>query len=69
MWTQTLQTREAGGFVNRKAVDGVPPHVEYSLTPRGEEVATLVRVLADWIEEHVGDVMLSREESAARRKV
>lgn len=69
MLTQTLQTLEADGFVNRKALDVVPPHVEYSLTPRGEEVATLVRVLADWVEEHVGDVMLSRDENAARRKI
>ena len=65
MLTQTLQTLEADGFVNRKAYDVVPPHVEYSLTPRGEEVATHVRVLAYWVEEHVSDIMATRAENAA----
>ena len=65
MLTQTLQTLEADGFVNRKAYDVVPPHVEYSLTPRGEEAATHVRVLADWVEEHVSDIMATRAENAA----
>lgn len=65
MLTQTLQTLEADGFVNRKAFDVVPPHVEYSLTPRGEEVATHVRVLADWIEAHTGDIMNTRAEKLA----
>ena len=39
MLTQTLQTLEADGFVHRQAFPVVPPHVEYSLTPMGEEVA------------------------------
>ena len=52
MLTQTLQTLEADGFVLRKAYEVVPPHVEYSLTPMGEEIAEHVRVLADWIEDN-----------------
>ena len=50
MLAQTLQLLEADGFVARRAYPVVPPHVEYSLTPLGEEVAEKVRVLADWIE-------------------
>jgi len=65
MLTQTLQTLEADGFVHRKAFDVVPPHVEYSLTPRGEEVATHVRVLADWIEVHTAEIMATRAGRAA----
>ena len=34
----------------RTALDGGPPHVEYSLTPLGREAAEKVRLLADWIE-------------------
>ena len=30
--------------------DVLPPHVEYSLSPLGREVAEKVRGLADWIE-------------------
>lgn len=50
MLAQTLQALTADGFVNRVSFDVVPPHVEYSLTPLGREVAEKVRGLADWIE-------------------
>lgn len=50
MLAQSLQLLEADGFVLRRAYPVVPPHVEYSLTPLGAEVAEKVRVLADWIE-------------------
>lgn len=57
MLTQTLQTLEADGFIHRKAFDVVPPHVEYSLTPMGQEIAQHVRVLADWIEDHTHEIL------------
>jgi len=50
MLAQVLKLLEADGFVLRCAYPVVPPHVEYSLTPLGEEVAEKVRILADWIE-------------------
>ncbi|PTS90830.1 winged helix-turn-helix transcriptional regulator [Caulobacter sp. HMWF009] len=50
MLAQTLQQLEGDGFVRRVAFQVVPPHVEYSLTPLGIEVAAKVRSLADWIE-------------------
>nr|WP_235519596.1 MULTISPECIES: helix-turn-helix domain-containing protein [unclassified Caulobacter] len=50
MLAQTLQQLEGDGFVKRVAFQVVPPHVEYSLTPTGVEVAERVRGLADWIE-------------------
>lgn len=50
MLAQTLQWLEADGLVNRVAHDVVPPHVEYSLTPLGEQAAAKVRDLADWLE-------------------
>lgn len=50
MLAQTLQWLEEDGFVNRVSYPVVPPHVEYSLTPLGEEVGARVRDLADWIE-------------------
>lgn len=50
MLAQTLHWLEADGLVNRVAYDVVPPHVEYSLTPLGQQAAHKVRDLADWIE-------------------
>lgn len=50
MLAQTLQWLEQDGFVSRVSYPIVPPHVEYSLTPLGEEVGARVRDLADWIE-------------------
>src|SRR4051812_17343823 len=38
MLAQTLRTLEADGFVLRKSMDVIPPHVEYSLTPLGDEL-------------------------------
>ncbi len=53
MLAQTLQTLEADGFVVRDARDVVPPHVEYSLSPLGREVAPLVRSLGSWVESNL----------------
>lgn len=56
MLAQTLQTLEADGFVLRVSHPVVPPHVEYSLTPLGLEVAKKVEALADWIETNMGQI-------------
>lgn len=50
MLAQTLQQLEGDGLVLRRSYPVVPPHVEYSLTPFGEEAANLVESLTDWIE-------------------
>jgi len=50
MLAQTLQWLESDGFVERIAHPIVPPHVEYRLTPLGEEIGEKVEALADWIE-------------------
>ncbi len=50
MLAQTLQWLEHDGLVLRVAHNVVPPHVDYSLTPLGDEAAERVRLLADWIE-------------------
>jgi DNA-binding HxlR family transcriptional regulator len=50
MLAHTLQALERDGLIDRVALNVVPPHVEYSLTPLGREAAEKVRALADWIE-------------------
>jgi len=64
MLAQTLQGLETDGFLKRKSFPVVPPHVEYSLTPLGEEVAVHVIALADWIESNLARVIEARNNSA-----
>lgn len=63
MLAQTLQCLEKDGFVKRVSLPVVPPHVEYTLTPLGEEVAHKVESLADWIEENTSRIMKVRQEA------
>ncbi len=65
MLAQTLQWLEADGFVLRVQYPVVPPHVEYSLTPLGEEVALRVRDLADWIEVKLPEIMQAKPQNDA----
>jgi DNA-binding HxlR family transcriptional regulator len=50
MLAQSLQALASDGFLFRKSYPVVPPHVEYSLTEMGEEIADRVAQLSDWIE-------------------
>ena len=64
MLARTLQALAGDGFVNRVSHPVVPPHVEYSLTPLGIEVAGKVESLADWIETNFSRIVESRIEKA-----
>ena len=57
MLAQTLGTLEGDGFVARRALEVVPPHVEYSLTPLGREAAERVLGLTGWIEANLGAIL------------
>lgn len=60
MLAQTLQQLEADGMVHRHAHAVVPPHVDYSLTPLGQEAAAHVVALTGWIEGRLVDVLAAR---------
>lgn len=60
MLAQTLDLLEQDGFVERHSFPVVPPHVEYSLTPLGQEVAEHVERLVEWIEVNVGRILGQR---------
>lgn len=62
MLAQTLKKLEQDGFVHRYSHDVVPPVVEYSLTPLGQNAAVHVAALADWIELNLWQVMAARRE-------
>lgn len=61
MLAQSLKYLVNDGFVKRVSYPVVPPFVEYSLTPMGEEVASHVVALADWIEQNLLLVLKARE--------
>lgn len=69
MLSQTLQNLEGDGFVERKSLPVVPPHVEYRLTPLGEEVAEQVENLATWIEHNLPRILQAREDDVGARLV
>ncbi|HVK24227.1 MAG TPA: helix-turn-helix domain-containing protein [Actinokineospora sp.] len=57
MLAQTLRTMEHDGFLLRDARPEVPPHVEYSLTTRGEELVALLVPLMSWIAANADDIV------------
>jgi DNA-binding HxlR family transcriptional regulator len=59
MLAQTLQQLEADGLVHRHAHDVVPPHVDYTLTALGRDLAPRLLSLAIWIEDHLADLLPS----------
>lgn len=64
MLAQSLQALEQDGFLNRVSYPVVPPHVEYNLTPLGEQVSEKVATLADWIELNLPAVLANHEQVA-----
>ena len=57
MLSQTLQILEQDGFIIRTAYPVIPPHVEYSLTDMGKEIAIRMETLVDWIEVNLPNIM------------
>lgn len=64
MLAQTLVWLQDDGFVQRIEHSMLPPHVEYRLTPLGEDFAGRVGVLLDWIELNLGDILEARHRVA-----
>jgi DNA-binding HxlR family transcriptional regulator len=61
MLAQTLQQLEADGFIDRVSYPVVPPHVEYSLTPLGQQIGVQVDGLVDWIETNLPKIMKAQQ--------
>jgi len=53
MLTQTLRELEEDGLIARKVYHEVPPRVEYSLTPVGEELIPFIEYLRVWGEKRM----------------
>ncbi len=61
MLTQVLRDLEAGGLITRKVYAVVPPMVEYSLTPLGQNLMPLILAIKDWAETHMDEVLAARQ--------
>ena len=59
--TQTLRRLQANGLVTRENFGGVPPRVEYELTPLGRTLMGPIRMLTLWAEEN-GEAVLDAQE-------
>lgn len=67
MLAQTLQALEVDGIVLRTVLPVTPPHVEYSLTPLGREVAPHLEALVGWIETNMPRIEKARKKSKRSR--
>jgi DNA-binding HxlR family transcriptional regulator len=50
--TQQLREMESDGIINRKLYPQVPPKVEYSLTPLGKTLKSVLTAMHNWAERH-----------------
>ncbi len=60
MLTQTLRRLERDGLVKRTVYPVVPPKVEYSLTPLGRTLEPSLRLLCEWAQDHLFEVLMAR---------
>ena len=54
--TQNLRTMEESGLLYREVFAEVPPRVEYTLTPRGYSIKSVLDSLAQWGKGYQQDV-------------
>nr|WP_320167248.1 helix-turn-helix domain-containing protein [uncultured Methylophaga sp.] len=61
MLTQTLRGLERDGVIQRQVYPTVPPKVEYSLTPLGRTLITLLENITDWSEDNIERVIEAQQ--------
>jgi DNA-binding HxlR family transcriptional regulator len=59
--SQTLQSLECDGFVQRTPLATVPPTVEYSLTPLGRSLDEPLAGIRHWAERYIEQVQAARD--------
>ena len=58
--TSKLRNLEADGFLVRKVYAEVPPHTEYSLTPRAHSFMAACRPMVDWAIDNFAAIIKDR---------
>ncbi|QCQ92399.1 transcriptional regulator [Rhodococcus sp. SGAir0479] len=66
MLAQTLQQLERDGLVHREVRETLPPHVEYSLTPLGRDIAERLTGLIVLLESRMPDIRAAQTRYDAR---
>ncbi len=69
MLIQSLRRLEQHGLVARQSYPEVPPRVEYSLTPLGFSLSSVVRELDRWVEQHTFEIEDWAERSGSNATV
>jgi DNA-binding HxlR family transcriptional regulator len=64
MFTQTVREMERSGIVLRRSYPEVPPRVEYSLTPLGEDLSALVHRMEEWVVRNYDQIMDAKDGEA-----
>lgn len=59
--SSTLRTLEADDLVLRRVYPEIPPRVEYSLTPIGEELVPIIGELTEWASRNLPTIMKHRK--------
>ena len=57
MLAQTLKILESDGLVHREQQPVMPPRVDYSLTPLGEELAAVLVPLLRWVGRNADEII------------
>lgn len=65
MLAQTLQKMEYNGLVTRTVYPVAPPKVEYTLTPLGQSLISIIETLGAWAETHYAAVEAAQAQSEA----
>jgi DNA-binding HxlR family transcriptional regulator len=61
MLTQALRGLERDGLIARKVFAEVPPRVEYSLTPLGRTLVTVLDQIRGWAESNIDSVLRAQK--------
>nr|WP_304654122.1 winged helix-turn-helix transcriptional regulator [Providencia sp. wls1921] len=64
MLTKQLRELESDGLITRHVYPEVPPKVEYSMTPAGESLSTVINALQEWGKKY-GIPLLNMQEQDA----
>jgi DNA-binding HxlR family transcriptional regulator len=66
--SQTLQSLERDGLVDRTVLPTKPPSVEYSLTRLGETLVEPLAAIRGWAERHIESVQAARDAYARQTR-
>jgi DNA-binding HxlR family transcriptional regulator len=61
MLSQTLQTLERDGMIDREVQQSIPPHVEYTLTALGARIADQLLGLIDILESNIDTIKAAQD--------